>query len=236
MCKTILIADDEPEIVELLRVFLERDRFRVLEAADGREAWELMRAHPVDLAILDIMMPYIDGFELIGKIRAEYNIPVIVLSAKNREIDKVKGLSLGADDFISKPFSPIEAMARIHAHIRRSYELNDALAHRGTAQTVLGPLALDHNECVLYKRGDEIPLGPLEYKLLKLFMESPGRIFTKKQLFESVWGEVYMEDDNAVMVQISRLRDKIEDQPRSPEYIVTIKGLGYKLNKKEFIQ
>lgn len=236
MSKTILIADDEPEIVELLRVFLERDRFRVIEAANGREAWDAMQTHNVDLAIIDIMMPHIDGFELIEKIRAGYNIPVIVLSAKNREVDKVKGLALGADDFISKPFSPMEALARIHAHIRRSYELNDALAHRGKAHTVLGPLTLDHDACVLYKRGTEIPLGPLEYKLLKLFMESPGRVFTKKQLFETVWGEAYMEDDNAVMVQISRLREKIEDQPRSPDYVITIKGLGYKFIKKEFIK
>ncbi|PAD74982.1 MULTISPECIES: response regulator transcription factor [Paenibacillus] len=232
---TILVADDETEIVELLRLFLEREHYRVLEAYSGREAWHILSQEHVDLALVDIMMPELDGFQLIARIREKLRLPVIIVSAKTGDVDKVTGLALGADDFISKPFSPIEVVARIKAQLRRYYELNEGRPlvpgadQPPPSRTVCGPLTLDHRACMLYKRGEAVQLGPLEYKLLQLFMGAPGRIFTKRQIYEAVWNEPYFEDSNTVMVQISRLRDKLEDNARDPRFLVTIKGLGYKL-------
>lgn len=233
--RTILIADDESDITELLRLFLEREGYRVLEAITGREAWNILQREPVDLAVVDIMMPELDGYQLIARIRENHRLPVIILSAKTGDVDKVTGLGLGADDFISKPFSPIEIVARIKSQLRRYYELKGAEpAQRSEAlKTECGPLMLDHEACVLYKRREAITLGPLEYKLLRLLMEAPGRIFTKRQIYENVWNEPYLEDSNTVMVQISRLRDKLEDDPREPRFLITIKGLGYKLDPRD---
>ncbi|CAG5082930.1 Alkaline phosphatase synthesis transcriptional regulatory protein PhoP [Thermobacillus xylanilyticus] len=237
MRKTILLVDDEQDIVDMLKLFLEPD-YDVLEASDGQAAMEMFARASIDLAVIDIMMPYVDGFKLLQWIRKSSTIPVIVLSAKNQEADKIAGLGLGADDFISKPFSPLEVVARIQAHLRRTYEFNEAGA-AGTganavaAETRLGELVLDHEACLLYKRGEPIVLSAIEYKLLKLFMSKPGRIYTKKQIFEQVWSDSYIADDNTIMVQISRLRDKIEDSPREPFYIRTVRGLGYRFAKKE---
>lgn len=237
MCKTILLVDDEQDIVDMLKLFLEPD-YRVLEARDGQEAMEMFARASIDLAVIDIMMPFVDGFKLLQWIRKHSKIPVIVLSAKNQESDKIAGLGLGADDFIAKPFSPLEVVARIQAHLRRTYEFNDAAAagtgaSADTAETRLGELILDHEACLLYKRGEAIALSAIEYKLLKLLMSKPGRIYTKKQIFEQVWSDPYIADDNTVMVQISRLRDKIEDSPREPFYIRTVRGLGYRFAKKD---
>jgi len=233
MSKTILIADDEPEIVDLLRLFLEVEGFTVIEANDGKAALEHIQNSGVDLAVIDIMMPKMDGFQLIKQVRLEYKLPIIILSAKNQDMDKIIGLGLGADDFISKPFSSMEVLARIQAQLRRTYEFNESLPHELPSQTCLGDLVLEHHSCVLNKRGEQIALSAMEYKLLKVFMEAPGRIFTKKQIFEQAWADHYFADDNTIMVQISRLRDKIEDHPRNPIYIKTIRGLGYRFAKKE---
>ncbi|WP_372636255.1 response regulator transcription factor [Cohnella sp.] len=237
MRKTILLVDDEPDIVGLLKLFLEKE-FDVLEAHDGQEAVELFSRHSVDLAVIDIMMPQLDGFQLLQWIRRHSKVPVIVVSAKNQETDKIAGLGLGADDFITKPFSPLEVVARIQAQLRRTYEFNDPAPSRMEAgadsdATRLGDLTLDHEACLLYKRGEPIALSAIEYKLLKLFMTKPGRIYTKKQIFENVWSDPYIADDNTIMVQISRLRDKIEDSPREPFYVRTVRGLGYRFAKKE---
>ncbi|MFR9711483.1 response regulator transcription factor [Paenibacillus sp. MB22_1] len=237
MPKTILLVDDEQDIVDMLKLFLEPD-YHVLEANDGQSAMEMFARASIDLAVIDIMMPYVDGFKLLQWIRKHFRIPVIVLSAKNQEADKIAGLGLGADDFIAKPFSPLEVVARIQAHLRRTYEFNDAgAAGTGVKADIteirLGELILDHEACLLYKRGEPIELSAIEYKLLKLFMSKPGRIYTKKQIFEQVWSEPYIADDNTIMVQISRLRDKIEDSPREPFYIRTVRGLGYRFAKKD---
>lgn len=234
MLRTVLLVDDNGEIVELLGAFLAKDGIRIVEAYNGSEAWTCLKREKIDLAVLDIMMPELDGMQLLRLLRTEYKIPVILLSAKNQDEDKILGLQLGADDFISKPFNPLEAVARIHAMLRRSYDFNES----NPAQldipedTVHGELRLCHQDCVLLKQGQEIPLTAMEYKLLATLMQSPGRVFTKKQLFERVWSELYFEDANTVMVHISRLRDKIEDSPKQPFYIQTIRGLGYKFSKK----
>jgi len=237
MGKTILLVDDEQDIVDMLKLFLEPD-YHVLEAYDGQAAMEMFARASIDLVVIDIMMPYVDGFKLLQWIRKHSTIPVIVLSAKHQEADKIAGLGLGADDFIAKPFSPLEVVARIQAHLRRTYEFNDAGAtgtgaNADVTETRLGELILDHEACLLYKRGEPIALSAIEYKLLKLLMSKPGRIYTKKQIFEQVWSDPYIGDDNTIMVQISRLRDKIEDSPREPFYIRTVRGLGYRFAKKE---
>ncbi|KPD09958.1 LuxR family transcriptional regulator [Aneurinibacillus migulanus] len=230
MRKTILLVDDESDIIDLLKLFLEKE-FDLLEAHDGQAAVELFTRHSVDLAVIDTMMPHLDGFQLLQWIRKQSRLPVIVLSAKNQETDKIAGLGLGADDFITKPFSPLEVVARIQAQLRRTYEFNDPAAE--PTEIRLGDLMLDHEACILYKRGEPIALSAIEYKLLKLFMSKPGRIYTKKQIFENVWSDPYIADDNTIMVQISRLRDKIEDSPRESFYLKTVRGLGYRFVKKD---
>lgn len=233
MPKTILIADDEPEIVDLLKMFLEPAGYHVLEAPDGKAALDLIQTAQVDLAVIDLMMPHLDGYQLIKAVRQEHRLPIIILSAKNQDVDKILGLGLGADDFIAKPFSPMEVVARVQAQLRRRFEFNDPSLARPATKTAIGELVLDHAGCTLCKRGQPIQLSATEYKLLRLFMEAPGRVFTKKQIFESVWSEQYFRDDNTVMVQISRLRERIEDNSREPVYLKTIRGLGYRFAKAE---
>lgn len=233
MPKTILVVDDDPDIVAMLKLYLDAEGYATLEAFDGKEAFEHLRSKHVDLAIFDIMMPVIDGYQLLRMMRQEYKIPVILISAKNQDIDKITGLKLGADDYVSKPFSPLEVMARIQAQLRRSYEFNEPSAAPPVFETCVGDLLLDHRECMLYIKGTPISLSAIEYKMLKMFMGEPGRVFTKRQIFEQAWDEHYLADDNAIMVQISRLRDKIEACPRKPVYIKTIRGLGYRFAKKD---
>lgn len=237
MQRTVLLVDDNREIVELLGLFLLKEGIRCLEAYNGAEAWAYLQREPIDLAVLDIMMPELDGMQLLRLLRTEYNLPVILLSAKNEDEVKIKGLQLGADDFISKPFNPLEVVARIQAMLRRSYEFNKpadaAEAERDEPEEILiGALRLSHRDCTVYKHGREIALTAMEYKLLSMLMQSPGRVYTKRQLFEQVWSDPYYEDANTVMVHISRLRDKIEDSPKHPLYIQTIRGLGYKFAKR----
>jgi len=233
MVKTIMIVDDDPNIVDLLKLYLNAEGYITLEALDGKTAFDQLKNQAIDLAIIDIMMPIIDGYELLQMIRQEYKIPVILLSAKNQDYDKITGLKLGADDYISKPFSPLEVVARIQAQLRRFYEFNDSFSAQQSSQLKLGNLLLSHRECVLYIKDKPIPLSAREYELLKLLMSEPGRVFTKKQIFERAWNEYYIADDNAIMVQISRIREKIEECPRKPVYIKTIRGLGYRFAKKD---
>jgi len=237
--RTVLLVDDHHEIVELLGLFLAKEGIRVIEAHNGAEAWACLHNERIDLAVLDIMMPGIDGIELLKRLRTEYKLPVIMLSAKNRHDDKINGLLLGADDFIGKPFNPLEVVARIRALLRRTYDFNDASLPVREAEsdevTVVGELRLSHRDCILYKKERAIALTAIEYKLLSMLMQAPGRVYTKKQLFEQVWSDHYYEDANTVMVHISRLRDKVEEDPRKPVYIQTIRGLGYKFARKEDI-
>lgn len=230
MVRTVLLVDDNREIVELLGAFLEKDGIKVVKAYSGAEAWSCLKLEKIDLAVLDIMLPELDGMQLLQLLRNEYKLPVIFMSAKNQDEDKIRGLKMGADDFISKPFNPLEVMARIHALLRRSFDFNEPTPPTldSPEDTIHGELRLSHQDCILRKNGKEIPLTAMEYKLLALLMQSPGRVYTKKQLFERVWSDPYFEDANTVMVHISRLRDKIEDTPKQPFYIQTIRGLGYK--------
>ncbi|HDR4481037.1 response regulator transcription factor [Bacillus sp. CCB-MMP212] len=233
MKKNILIVDDDKDIIDLLKLFLEMENFFVVEASNGDVALKCLEENHIDLAIVDIMMPKMDGYQLIKKIRETLQFPILILSAKSQEVDKIIGLGIGADDFITKPFSALEIIARVQAHLRRSYEFNDKAVEGKEKQIHMGDLVLDHHSCTLYKSSESISLSATEYKILTLFMGEPGRIFTKKQIFENVWSDYYCADDNTIMVHISRLREKLEDSPKNPVYIKTIRGLGYRFARKE---
>ncbi len=226
---TILIADDDEHIAELIELYLEKDGIAVERAADGVAAWERIQRGGIDLAILDIMMPGMDGYALVRRIRERYPLPVIMLSAKGEDRDKILGLELGADDYMTKPFNPLEIVARVQAQLRRCTRLNpEAQAQRERALRV-GTLTLDENTCEVRRDGELLALTQTEYRILDYLMRNPNRVLTKKQIFESVWGEPWVADDGTVMVHISNLRDKLEPDSRQPQYLKTIRGLGYKL-------
>ncbi|MBM6717957.1 response regulator transcription factor [Gemmiger formicilis] len=222
MSKTILIAEDDADIRAVLRLYLESEGFGVLEAPDGEKALALALERSPDAAILDVMMPGMDGFRLTRALRRTSDIPVLILSAKSQDSDKILGLNLGADDYISKPFNPMEVIARLKAHLRRA-------GNSAPKTLTVGALTLDTAAMQLYKDGRPILLTPTEYKILAQLMGAPGRIFTKVQLYEGIAGEYFESNDNTMMVHISKLREKIEDDPKNPRYIVTIRGLGYKI-------
>jgi DNA-binding response OmpR family regulator len=228
----LLVAEDEASIRRLIRHHLEARAYRVFEAKDGMEALELLAQHEMNLAILDVMMPRLDGFNLLREIRKTSQIPVILLTARNEEMDKVLGLGLGADDYLVKPFSQAELTARVEAQLRRRH-IYDSLQVAPEEELVYRNLRLQLKECKLYRDDEEIVLPAKEYKLLAFLMRHPNQIFTKKQLYEQVWEDAYCYDDNTLMVTISRLRNKIEPHAKRPEYIVLQRGLGYMFRWKE---
>ena len=227
MNKIILIADDEKEIAELLQLYLEKDNYRVLMADNGLTAFQIAENQQIDLAIVDIMMPQMDGFQLLKKIRDKSNIPIIILSAKISDSDKILGLDLGADDYITKPFNPLEVVARVNANLRRADNLSPK--YKEYEHLKVRDLELDLEQCILLKDAEKIELTAVEFRLMKLFMGQPGRVFTKQQLFEAGWDELSYVDDNSIMVCISKLRTKLDDD--NTNYIKTIRGLGYRLEK-----
>ena len=228
----ILIADDEAEIRDVLRLYLEKDGYEVVEAADGVEAMEKIQNENPDLVILDIMMPGLDGYRVLRNIRENNNIPVIMLSAKDTDADKILGLDLGADDYITKPFGPLEAVARVNSNIRRFYSLgaySGIDADKAVRELNVQDLRLDLESCLLSRGEEMIELTSVEFRIMKLFMEEPSKVFTKQQIYEQGWGEEYMISDNSIMVCISKLRSKLNRDGK--EYIKTIRGLGYRLEK-----
>ena len=226
----ILIAEDEPDIRNLIKLTLSEAGYTVYSACDGIEALTLLNSQPVHLALLDVIMPKLDGFNLLRKIRETSNIPVIFLTARDEEIDKVMGLGIGADDYIVKPFGASELIARVSAQLRR---YNDySFKCKKDTPIIIGSLTLDSDGCVLYKNGREIELNAKEYKLLFCLMSTPEKVFTKKQLYKAVWNEESYYDDNTIMVHISHLRNKIESDSKNPKYIKTIRGIGYKFSKR----
>ena len=223
---TILVADDEKEIRELLRLYLENSGYKVVEAEDGKKAIDILRNEKIDLCLLDIMMPKVDGYHVLQELRKNSNIPVIILSAKAADSEKILGLNLGADDYMTKPFNPLEAIARVNSNIRRFYSLGTSSM---TEVIRVKDLELDVNACEFRKNGKEIELTSIEYKIMELFMKFPGKVFTKQQIYEYGWGEDFIVADNNIMVCISKLRDKLDENPSA--YIKTIRGLGYRLEK-----
>lgn len=229
----ILVAEDETDIRKLLQINLEEEGYTVFPAKDGLEALEIMKREEVHLAVLDVMMPRLDGFNLLRKIRETSTIPVIFLTARAEDMDKVLGLGLGADDYLAKPFSMDELLARVKAHLRRNHEY---LAASPKPQDFLqyGNIRVEKESCCCFVNDQPVELNAKEYKLLLFFIENPQRVFTKKQLYAAVWEEDYYYDDNTIMVHISHLRNKIETDPQTPEYIKTVRGIGYKLHKTGF--
>lgn len=244
---TILIADDEPEIREVLRLYLENAGYHVIEAANGEEAITALDTHSVDLCLLDIMMPKVNGYEVLRHLRGSEPTPAILISAKGQDAEKIIGLDLGADDYLVKPFNPLEAVARANALMRRVYAIDarplpsqakhpsEAAYEPTSAQDrpprtlVVRDLTLDVEGCQLSRAGTAIELTPVEYRIMEMLMEHPGRVFTKQQIYEQGWEEPYCAAENNVMVSISKLRAKLADDPSL--YIKTIRGLGYRLER-----
>ncbi|MCX7871381.1 MAG: response regulator transcription factor [bacterium] len=219
----ILIVDDEKNIVELIKFHLKKENYRVIEAYKGKDAIDLFKKEKPDLIILDVMLPDMGGFEVCKNIRKESKVPIIMLTAKGEEIDKILGFELGADDYITKPFSPRELLARIKAILKRTRTTNV-----DTNQIQLGPFKVNVNRREIYKNDVLLELKPKEFDLLKLFIMNPGRVFTRQYLLEQIWGYDYLGDTRTVDVHIRRLRQKIEDNAKNATYIKTIHGVGYK--------
>lgn len=224
----ILIADDDKEIRNLLKIYLERELYMVDTAINGDEALQLFNQNNYNLVILDLMMPKVDGIEVCRKLRDKKNVPILMLTAKDHEVDKILGLSIGADDYITKPFSIHEVIARVKALMRRFLVLgSDTNIQEKTTLTFNG-LLIHLNTYTVHTNKEEINLTGKELELLKFFTSNPGQVFTKTQLFRNVWDNNYIEDDNTVMVHIRKLRKKIEVDPSNPKFIQTVWGIGYK--------
>lgn len=226
----VLAADDETELLDALELYTERENIRLIKTDNGISALELFHSEKPHLVLLDIMMPGLDGFAVLKRIRAESKVPAIMITARGQDYDKILGLELGADDYITKPYNPLVVVARIKAQLRRNYDYRDDAVQE--AELRCFDLALNRLEGVVRKNGRPIELTKTEFLILELLMENRGRIFTKQQIFDYAWDDGYIADDNTVMVHISNLRSKIEDNPRSPKLLKTIKGLGYKLEKE----
>ncbi|MBY0756631.1 response regulator transcription factor [Clostridium sardiniense] len=228
----ILIVDDEKEIRDLVEIYLKGEGYETLKAADGEEALYLLRGNEVDLVILDVMMPKLNGIETCLKIREESELPIIMLSAKSEDIDKILGLNMGADDYLSKPFNTLELIARVKSQLRRYKKFNSYQSKEESDLTIVIDdlvIKLDTHEVFL---GDKsIRFTPTEFDILVLLAKNTGKVFSMVNIYESVWNQEYMESDNTVMVHIRKIREKIEENPRSPRFIKTVWGVGYKIEK-----
>lgn len=231
MCQQkILLVEDDKEISEMLRNYLTAENYDVACAFDGQEACCAADQQAFDLILLDLMIPKVSGMDVMEHIRKDSFVPIIIISAKDSEADKTLGLALGADDYITKPFSVVEVLARIRANIRRATQYDNIMA---ASPVILkaGELTMNLSDYSVTKNGDRVELTAKEFEILKLLMQNPKKVYTKEQLYSLVWNDAYLGDENAVNVHISRLRNKIEDDSRRPRYIVTVWGIGYKLGE-----
>lgn len=225
MLYQILVVDDEPKIVELIKLYLEMQNYKVFCAYDGEEAWSIWKKEKIHMVLADIMMPRMDGYSLVENIRKESNVPIIFLSAKTELSDKIKGLSLGTDDYIVKPFDALEVVARTQANLRRCYGSQENVSE--VKELTCRNLSLDTDKCILKQDDRHIELTALEYRIMRFFMENKGRVLTKNQIYEAVWEDGSFPDDNSIMVAVSKLRTKLNDDEY--HYIRTIRGLGYRM-------
>lgn len=222
----ILVVDDEEKIVELLQIYLEMQGYKVIAAHDGIQALACWQQNKIDIVLTDIMMPGMDGYSLAEQIRRDSNVPILFLSARTDITDRVKGLKIGADDYILKPFDPLEVVTRVAANLRRCYGYDMKADNK---EFVCGNLKLDSDKCLLYKNGQEVELTALEYRMLQFFLENQGRVLTKNQIYEAAWADRF-PDDNSIMVAVSKLRAKLQDGQY--QYIHTIRGLGYRMEAR----
>ena len=225
----ILVCDDDKDIVSALKIYLCAEGYKVIEAYDGVEAVKAVEKEDVHLVLLDIMMPKMDGITAISKIREISNVPIILLTAKSEGTDKILGLNVGADDYITKPFNPAEVMARVRSNIRRYIQLGGGEVK--PTKIVIGGIVMDDSEKTVSLDGELISLTPREYDILKLFMQNPGNVFSPKDIYRKVWGEMPINAENAVAVHIRHLREKLEINPAEPRYIKVVWGQGYKIER-----
>jgi DNA-binding response OmpR family regulator len=229
---TILVVDDDKEIREAIGKLLLHEGYTVVTAGDGLEALEAMAAHPIRLILLDVMMPKLDGLSATMKIREQNNIPIIILSAKGEDSDKVLGLSMGADDYVTKPFNSQELVARVKSQLRRYMQLGDMDASKSKSRIINGRLIMDLEARTLLVDGEEAKLTPTEYKIVELLMKNLGMVFAAEKIYEMVWHEESYAVENTVMVHVRRIREKIEINPKEPEYLKVVWGVGYKIEKE----
>ena len=227
----ILVCDDDKEIVEAIEIYLSQEGYKVLKAYDGEEALKLLDKHKVDLLIIDVMMPRLDGIRATLKIREKQNMPIIILSAKSEDADKILGLNVGADDYITKPFNPLDLVARVKSHLRRYMQLGSTAIKESEAIYTVGGLAINDDLKEVTVDGEPVKLTPIEYNILLLLVKHQGKVFSIDQIYESIWNEDAIGVDNTVAVHIRHIREKIEINPKEPRYLKVVWGVGYKIEK-----
>ena len=233
MGECVLVVDDDRDIVKAISILLEGDGYEVLKAYDGLQALDILSIREVRLVLIDVMMPKLDGLSAVMRIREKQNIPIIVLSAKSEDSDKVLGLSMGADDYVAKPYNPQELKARVKSHLRRYTSLGDIHTQNRSDEMKTGRLLYRADEKVLYADGEPVKLTATETKIVELFMRNLGRVFPAEEIYRRVWGEEAFSSENTVMVHIRRIREKMELNPKEPEYLKVVWGIGYKMEKQE---
>ncbi len=233
----ILVVEDDREILEGIGIYLKNQGYEVLKAENGREGLALAEKEKIHLAVVDVMMPGMDGITMTMKIREKYDFPIIMLTAKSEELDKLTGFQCGADDYVTKPFAPLELLARVNSHLRRYKKYLDILSDKEKKEEeenvyTVGGLELNENTVTLSVDGNPVKVTPLEFKILTLLMKNPGRVFSAEEIYEKVWNERAVNTDT-IMVHIRNLREKIEYNPKEPKYLKVVWGVGYKIEKQQ---
>ncbi|UTY38607.1 VanR-ABDEGLN family response regulator transcription factor [Allocoprobacillus halotolerans] len=229
MNEKILVVDDEKEIADLLEFYLTNEGFEVYKLNNGQDALSCIDNHPIDMAILDIMLPDIDGFQICQKIREHYFFPVMMLTAKIEDLDKIMGLTLGADDYITKPFNPLEVVARVKTQLRRYKKYNTMTKTKETTEYDIRGLSINKETHKCYLYGQLIDLTPIEFDVLWYLCSKQGKVVSSEELFEAVWKEKYIDNNNTVMAHIARLREKLNESTKKPKFIKTVWGVGYQI-------
>lgn len=227
----ILVCDDDKEIVDAIDIYLSQEGYHILKAYDGLQAIEIMKKEEVHLILLDIMMPNLDGIRATRKIRETSSVPIIMLSAKSEDVDKILGLNIGADDYITKPFNPLELIARVKSQLRRYTQLGNLATEEKEAVYVCGGLVVNDDLKTVTVDGEPVKLTPIEYNILVLLIKNQGKVFSIEQIYENIWNEEAIGADNTVAVHIRHIREKIEINPREPRYLNVVWGIGYKIEK-----
>lgn len=227
----VLVCDDDREIVEAIEIYLSQEGYKVLKAYDGEEALKVLDREKVDLLIIDVMMLKLDGIRATLKIREKKNMPIIILSAKSEDADKILGLNVGADDYMTKPFNPLELTARVKSQLRRYTQLGSTIDKSNQAVYAVGGLSIDDEQKEVTVDGEPVRLTPIEYNILLLLVKNQGKVFSIDQIYESIWNEDAIGVDNTVAVHIRHIREKIEINPKEPRYLKVVWGVGYKIEK-----
>lgn len=227
----ILVCDDDKEIVDAIDIYLSQEGYHIFKAYDGLQAIEIMKKEEVHLILLDIMMPNLDGIRATRKIRETSSVPIIMLSAKSEDVDKIPGLNIGADDYITKPFNPLELIARVKSQLRRYTQLGNLATEEKEAVYVCGGLVVNDDLKTVTVDGEPVKLTPIEYNILVLLIKNQGKVFSIEQIYENIWNEEAIGADNTVAVHIRHIREKIEINPREPRYLKVVWGIGYKIEK-----